>query len=226
MSSKINELREDVEELNKLLVSATRQRVKDVLSLEVRKLQTEISRLQELSGSADGIKTTPATLPSSNRCYEVKLNNYAWDQSEKFVKIIVTLKNVQTLPPDNVFTIFTDNSMELHMNGLENRNYTLPIKNLLEKIDCSKSSWKVKNDTVVVSLAKLNPGVEWSHLTAAEKKAKQPKVTPKPAEENSDPSSGLIDLMKQMYEEGDDDMKRTIAKAWTESRNNSGMPSF
>jgi len=27
-----------------------------------------------------------------------------------------------------------------------------------------------------------------------------------------------MDLMKKMYEDGDDDMKRTIAKAWTESR--------
>lgn len=27
-----------------------------------------------------------------------------------------------------------------------------------------------------------------------------------------------MNLMKKMYEEGDDEMKRTIAKAWTESR--------
>jgi len=27
-----------------------------------------------------------------------------------------------------------------------------------------------------------------------------------------------MELMKNMYEEGDDEMKRTIAKAWTESR--------
>lgn len=27
-----------------------------------------------------------------------------------------------------------------------------------------------------------------------------------------------MNLMKQMYEEGDDEMKRTIAKAWTEAR--------
>ena len=26
-----------------------------------------------------------------------------------------------------------------------------------------------------------------------------------------------LNMMKQMYEEGDDDMKRTINKAWTES---------
>lgn len=34
--------------------------------------------------------------------------------------------------------------MELHVDGLENRNYLLQIKNLLEKIDASKSNWKVK----------------------------------------------------------------------------------
>jgi len=34
---------------------------------------------------------------------------------------------------------------------------------------------------------------------------------------NTDPTQSLMTMMKQMYEEGDDDMKRTIAKAWTES---------
>ena len=27
-----------------------------------------------------------------------------------------------------------------------------------------------------------------------------------------------MNMMKKMYDEGDDEMKRTIAKAWTESR--------
>jgi hypothetical protein len=34
--------------------------------------------------------------------------------------------------------------VELKVNGLDNRNYTLPIKNLLEEIDVGKSHWKVK----------------------------------------------------------------------------------
>ncbi|KAG8288206.1 hypothetical protein J6590_020970 [Homalodisca vitripennis] len=269
----------DVEELNKLLSQSTRQKCKDILTLEIRKVQTEISRLQEQIGSSgESIKPT-SVVPQQSRCYEVKLNNYAWDQSDKFVKIFVTLKNVHTLPAENVYTVFTENSMELHMNKLDNRNYTLPLKNLLEKIDGSKSSWKVKTGTtrecswrrpiewtglrdvatqlplppgtagalwlinrctvttntdtehlklinmVVVSLAKEETGKTWSHLTSSEKKAKEPKPTPK-LSDNADPSAGLMDLMKQMYEDGDDDMKRSIAKAWTESRNNSGMPSF
>jgi hypothetical protein len=34
--------------------------------------------------------------------------------------------------------------VELKVNGLDNRNYTLLIKNLLEEIDADKSNWKVK----------------------------------------------------------------------------------
>ena len=41
--------------------------------------------------------------------------------------------------------------------------------------------------------------------------------TPK-TDDSKDPEAGLMDLMKKMYDEGDDEMKRTIAKAWTESR--------
>ncbi len=52
-------------------------------------------------------------------------------------------------------------------------------------------------------------------------------------DDSKDPGDSLMQLMKNMYETGDDEMKRTIAKAWTESRekmntggDNSGMPGF
>lgn len=217
-SGKVEELKLDVADLNKLLAQTERQKVKDILLIEIRKLETEITRLKELEskrlGEGDG-KASQASA-KTNKCYDVKLNNYAWDQSEKFVKVFVTLKNVQTLEESNVSCVFTERSMELTVRGLENRNYTLPITNLLEAIDVNKSYWKVKTDTVVVFMAKAKIGTHWSHMTSSDKKAKEPKV-PK-FEKNDDPSTGLMDMMKQMYEDGDDEMKRTIAKAWTESR--------
>lgn len=80
---------------------------------------------------------------------------------------------------------------------------------------------------VVVSLAKEKTGATWSHLTQVEKKTKEPKKPAPKMDSEADPTTGLMDLMKQMYDDGDDEMKRTIAKAWTESRNNpGGMPSF
>jgi len=49
------------------------------------------------------------------------------------------------------------------------------------------------------------------------------RTTPK-LDEKKDPNEGLMDLLKQMYEDGDDEMKRTIAKSWCESRSKqSGM---
>ncbi len=35
---------------------------------------------------------------------------------------------------------------------------------------------------------------------------------------DEDPSASLMKMMKQMYDEGDDEMKRTIKKAWCESQ--------
>ncbi len=38
------------------------------------------------------------------------------------------------------------------------------------------------------------------------------------ADDKDDPSKGLMKMMQQMYEDGDDDMKRTIKKSWYESQ--------
>lgn len=42
-------------------------------------------------------------------------------------------------------------------------------------------------------------------------------TTPK-YDAGKDPNEGIMDMMRKMYNEGDDEMKRTIAKAWTESQ--------
>uniref|UniRef100_A0A1B6CCB6 Calcyclin-binding protein n=1 Tax=Clastoptera arizonana TaxID=38151 RepID=A0A1B6CCB6_9HEMI len=222
--TKLDELNLDVEELNKLYTISTRQKVKDTLLIEIRKLETQIIKLKEQSQNNE-INSLKKTTTAPNRCYDVKLTNYAWDQSDKYVKIFVTLSKVHSLPKENTFATFSERSMELTVKELENRNYILSISNLLEPIDTKTSYWKVKTDMVVVFLSKTKENQNWSHLTASEKKAKEPKTTPK-MDSSGDPSAGLMDLMKQMYDDGDDEMKRTIAKAWTESRGKSGGMDF
>jgi calcyclin binding protein len=45
---------------------------------------------------------------------------------------------------------------------------------------------------------------------------KKPKAgEPKPKE---DPNTALMDMVRKMYEEGDDDMKQTMQKAWLEAQ--------
>ena len=37
-------------------------------------------------------------------------------------------------------------------------------------------------------------------------------------DEDADPSASIMNMMKDMYQNGDDEMRRVIGKAWTESR--------
>lgn len=221
-SAKIFEIKADLAEISKLSQLAERQRVKNLLLVETRKLETELSNLQDACkmeidlANDNNAEPKKAVTPAANRCYDVKLTNYAWDQSEKFVKLFVTISNVHTLPEGNVHCDFDTRSVELTVKGLENRNYSFTIKNLLENIDTASSKWKLKKDMVVIMLAKAQSS-NWSYLTSVEKKLKEPKSAVPKVDPNEDPTSGLMDLMKKMYDEGDDDMKRTIAKSWTES---------
>lgn len=38
------------------------------------------------------------------------------------------------------------------------------------------------------------------------------------ADNSKDPGASLIKLMKNLYDDGDDNMKRTIAKAWVRTK--------
>ncbi|XP_014485425.1 PREDICTED: calcyclin-binding protein [Dinoponera quadriceps] len=217
MSTKAEEVKLDIEEFNNLLEKACRQRTKDVLTLEIRRLQTELAKL--LEENKDASVKPPATTPSATqKCYQVKLNNYGWDQTNTMVKIYITLKDVHQLSGESIVCNFADKSLDLWVLALDNRNYYLPINNLCAEIDTEKSSLKVKTDMIVVSLVKKIPKA-WSHVTWVEKRIKEAKTLSMPdMNEDNDPGASLMNLMKKMYQDGDDDMKKTIAKAWTKNQ--------
>ncbi|XP_043507680.1 calcyclin-binding protein [Frieseomelitta varia] len=217
MSTKADELKLDIEEFNNLLRQANRQKSKDVLSLEIRKLQTELTKLIE-ENKIPQINPTNVVSNSSQKYYEVKLNNYGWDQTTTTMKLYVTLKDVHQLPKEAVTCNFTEKSFDLHVLGLNNKNYSLTINNLCEDIDSDKSNVKIKVDMVIISLAKKVPKY-WSHVTSVEKRIKESKTSSVPdMSEDNDPGTSLMNLMKKMYQEGDDEIKKTIAKAWTETQ--------
>ncbi|XP_056632216.1 calcyclin-binding protein [Diorhabda sublineata] len=222
---KVDELKKDIAELESFQNQATRQKNKDILSIQIRKLISDVVNLEEkLKGENSYVPSTTQSAVSAIRRYEVKINNYAWDQSEKFVKFYITLKNVQTALAENICCEFTPKNINLSIKDVDNKDYKWEIKNLLQEIDPEKSSWKIKSDTVLINAAKKVP-MNWSHVTEWEKKASESKV-PKMDTEKLDPTEGLMSLMKNMYETGDDEMKRTIAKAWTESQQKNQSPNF
>ena len=102
-----------------------------------------------------------------------------------------------------------------------NKNHRFVATSLLKKINCEKSYKKVKPDMVSVYLKKSKDGDNWGCLTTTEKRLKdsKTKMFEKDDESAAEPGAQLMNMMKKMYESGDSEMKRTIAKAWTEGQN-------
>ncbi|UYV70492.1 CACYBP [Cordylochernes scorpioides] len=145
-------------------------------------------------------------------------DNYGWDQSEKYVKLYVSLNAVHTLAAEKIRTTYGPKMVSLEVSDLGGKSHVLTINNLSNPILPQDSYHKVKTDMVVIYLKKEKAGVKWDVITELEKKAIEAKDI-QTNEEKENPEKTIMSLMKRMYDEGDDDMKRTIAKAWTEAQN-------
>ncbi|XP_036058867.1 calcyclin-binding protein [Onychomys torridus] len=219
MASTLEELQKDLEEVKVLLEKTTRKRVRDTLTSEKSKIETEIkNKMQQKSQKKpelDNEKPAAVVAPLTTG-YTVKISNYGWDQSDKFVKIYITLTGVHQVPTENVQVHFTERSFDLLVKNLNGKNYSMIVNNLLKPISVESSSKKVKTDTVIILCRKKAENTRWDYLTQVEKECKEKEKPSYDAE--TDPSEGLMNVLKKIYEDGDDDMKRTINKAWVESR--------
>ncbi|KPP70725.1 calcyclin-binding protein-like, partial [Scleropages formosus] len=208
----ISQLESDLQEVKSLLEKSTRRRLRDVLSQEQKKIETEIALKWQQKEKQD---TNKRAQPPTIKGYTVKINNYGWDQSDNFVKIYITLKGVHKIPAENVEASFAERSFVLLVKDLDGKNHQMTVNNLLWPINVQESCRKVKTDMVLV-MCKKKSQKKWECLTQVEKQTKE-KEKPN-FDENADPSEGLMSMLKKIYTEGDDEMKRTINKAWTESQ--------
>lgn len=211
---KIKELELDINEFKLILSQATRDIVKKSIESSLAASQSELDKLQKAE------KLRIERLNSANTPvigFIKKIDTYGWDQSEKFVKIYITsLKDISSVQENNVICNFQPKSFDLMIKNLNNVNYNLIVNNLLFKIDPDQSYVKCKKDMITVFLKKVETGKHWAGVLEKDLKVKEasmPKI-----DEKADPQEGLMSMMKKMYEEGDDEMKRTISKAFMESR--------
>nr|XP_019968000.1 PREDICTED: calcyclin-binding protein [Paralichthys olivaceus] len=213
LTEQINQLEADLLELGSLLEKSDRKRVQELLKQEQKKVEKELSVKKHQKEQQARRLADPSA--ASKAAYTVKITNYAWDQSEKYVKIYLTLKDVHKIPSEQVEVNFTERSFSVLVKDLGGKNHQMTILNLLYPIDEKESCKKIKTDMVLVMCRKQTTK-KWECLTKAEQQSKEKE---KPSmEENADPSDGLMSMLKKIYSEGDDEMKRTINKAWSESQ--------
>ncbi|KAG3294545.1 CACYBP-like [Ictidomys tridecemlineatus] len=201
MASALEELQNNLEEVKVLMEKTTRKRVCDALRKKPELFDNE----------KPAAVVAPITTGST-----LKISNYGWDQSDKFVKIDITLTGVHQVPAKNVPVHFTERSFDLLVRTLNGKNYSMIVKNLLKPISVKGSPRKVKTDTALILCRKKAENTWWEYLTWVEKECKKKE---KPSyDTKTDPSEGLMNVLKKIYEDGDDDMNRTINKVWVESK--------
>jgi len=196
-----------------LLNLALRQNCKDLLTTEKVKLEAKIKEMKLLAvdDQTEKVKVLPLKT----------LTSYAWDQSDKFVKIYLSdLKGIQSIPTSNIelTTGDADSHYSVFVKDLNGKNVQFTSPKLLHEI--SSFSFKVKEDMLLLMLRKKQQQ-KWTFLSKREQEAKEQKekLPPMSKDESQDPQASIMNMMKKMYDEGDDEMKKNIAKAWTESSN-------
>ncbi|KAI3456007.1 hypothetical protein Pfo_012670 [Paulownia fortunei] len=214
----IEDLALDLDELRKLQSIAKRPRVVSLIS-------SEISNLEKLSKEAASATSLPTPAPvstvntptpissvpkaASNPLLNyVTLGSFSWDQDNDQLKIYISLEGVNQ---EKVEADFKPMSFDIKFHDVQGKNYRCAVPKLNKEIVPEKCKLIVKPKRVVVTLVKASKG-NWLDLHFKEDKLK-PNL-----DKERDPMAGIMDLMKNMYEEGDEEMKRTIAKAWTDAR--------
>jgi calcyclin binding protein len=222
------ELQLDIEELNRLLLTAERSRTKGLLTKEIKQCEQMMAQGSQQTQQHIATEPTDTNVLQSvttvvPQKYYRDITNYAWDQSDKFMKIYVSLSGIEgaaAIAKDNIKTEFTDKSFRLRLENVSDKNYQCHVGFLWAKIIPADSYHKLKSDSILLMLKKAEEKKTWAFVTEREgKEDKKKKSKLNTDTKEKDPNDGLMSLLKQMYDDGDDEMKRTIAKSWSESRN-------
>lgn len=139
---------------------------------------------------------------------------------------MIVSDNMQNVTKESVQCEFTATSFVLSVRiagteGAATIEHRLEVRNLFDLIDPAKSRARAGKKQVIVTLKKVHER-PWDSLTKVEhslkEKSKSTFAKKNKDTDADDPNAGLMSLMRDMYEQGDDQMKQTIAKAMYESR--------
>jgi len=173
-----------------------------------------------VAAAATTTKTTPSVTYAS-------IDRFAFDagtSSDPYVTLYLPLPGVGTLKgiKDAVRSSFTKRSFDVTVIGsADGKNHRLKRDDLEHEIVPEESKHVIKKDKILVKLKKKKGEYGsydyWTKLTDPKKGASKGKKTK--SKSSSDPSAGLMDMMKDLYDSGDDNMRKMIGETMLKQRN-------
>ena len=242
-----SDAREDAVEIEKLLAKAKRSGVKAFLRGLLPKAPTVAGPGDE-GATAAPPRTTAATsaattasesasstqqpvalatpAPVYPKSAFLPIETFAFDggDSGSTVEVYITanMEGIKEAAKERVTCSYTATSFDLQILDFRGKNYRMLKENLEHDIVPEESKVVVKKNSVVVKLRKKKGkhGFDyWSNLTTKGKKRVDDI-------DEKNPSAGITDMLKEMYEDGDEKTRRLIGEAMSKKPGDSSLPSF
>lgn len=123
-------------------------------------------------------------------------------------------------PKQNIDCEFNDQSVDLRILSFNNKNLRLKISPLNGLIDPAECKLKVKSNSITIEMKKAKLK-HWDDIKETKPSASDTRLKNAANEKEDpekDPSASLMSMMKDLYDKGDDQMKRTIAESWEKAQ--------
>jgi len=228
---KVHPASQDADELEALLVQVQREGARAALKQTINKLRATAMKAKEPTIPARTTKHVKSTLPA--KVTQTKPNQRSageveeWKSIEKFyysdsgynkptVTVYIDFPGIGA-SKDRVTCNFSEHKFDLQIRNHNGVNYRM-IKEPLEKdIVPDMCKTVVKSNQIKLKMRKKKGEYSyetWTRLTAKGGKRKD--------FSKDDPNKSLMSMMKDMYDEGDDNTKKMIGEAMLKSRMGKG----
>merc|ERR1712159_880847 len=141
-----------------------------------------------------------------------------WEQGEynsPWVNVLISLEGVGAAK-ERCHCDFGIDSFDLRVTDVQGTNYRLVVEALDKDILPEESRLIVKKNRITLKLKKVKGEYSYDHWTDLKKKGGK---AAKDKSRNKDPSAGIMDMMKDLYDNGDDNMRKIIGESMMKSRN-------
>jgi len=152
----------------------------------------------------------------------IPITTYSFENNSNNFKVFFTkgFENLKKHSPEKIQVEFKVNSLTVKIHDWEGKNLKFHCGNLHSEIKPENCTYKQSSSGLIVTLVKVKSEF-WDSL---EKKASLVSKKPKEKANPDDPTGGLMDMMKEMYQNGDDNMKKIIAESWTKAQDKNSNP--
>ncbi len=127
------------------------------------------------------------------------------------VYLLSGLEKISEHDKNNIQIDYDFNSIDLKIREFKGKNYRFRLEPLHRDIDVGACTMQIKTNSITITLKKREGTKHWSDILQKKEAKKESKAS---EQETTDPNASLMNLMKDLYNNGNDEMKKTIAESW------------